>query len=379
MARFAILSVLVAALASAASALPPQEPLQQLSDKWTWKDCGSSGFPLHVESIEITPDPPRPGEDLTVTAKGVADITIEDGAYAEVAVKVGRIKILQKEFNLCEEALKANASIQCPVSEGDHEITHTVALPKEIPPAPFNVHIDGYTVDDEDLLCLDLSIDFRKSRFFGLSRAMSSTGVQPKYLLVLDFEATCGDGIRRPEIIEFPTLLYNVNEDKVEATFHEYVRPVEEPKLTQFCTDLTGIQQDTVDAADAFPDVWERFQAFLKEHGVYDKPTEYSFITCGNWDLKTMLPKQLELSESAHGLDASGVLIPPYNDWINLKAAFRRHRKSRHENGMAAMLKVLKLELEGRHHSGIDDCKNILRIIQELKKQGWAPVKGVRQ
>ena len=33
-----------------------------------------------------------------------------------------------------------------------------------------------------------------------------------KYLLVLDFEATCGDGIRPMEIIEFPTLLYNVNE-----------------------------------------------------------------------------------------------------------------------------------------------------------------------
>ena len=132
-----------------------------------------------------------------------------------------------------------------------------------------------------------------------------------------------------------------------------------------------------MDAADTFPAVWERFQAFLKEHGVYNKPSAYAFITCGNWDLRSMLPRQLDFSESEHGLDASGNLIAPYNDWINLKAAFRIHRKSRHESSMAAMLKILKLQLEGRHHSGIDDCKNILRIIQEIRKDGWMPVKGV--
>lgn len=33
-----------------------------------------------------------------------------------------------------------------------------------------------------------------------------------KYLLVLDFEATCGDGVDRPEIIEFPTLIYDIEE-----------------------------------------------------------------------------------------------------------------------------------------------------------------------
>lgn len=32
-----------------------------------------------------------------------------------------------------------------------------------------------------------------------------------RYLLVLDFEATCGDGVKN-EIIEFPTLLYDLQE-----------------------------------------------------------------------------------------------------------------------------------------------------------------------
>lgn len=66
-----------------------------------------------------------------------------------------------------------------------------------------------------------------------------------KYLLVLDFEATCGGTIRGGEfeIIEFPTLLYNLNTNSVQAQFHEYVKPVGHPVLTEFCTELTGIEQ----------------------------------------------------------------------------------------------------------------------------------------
>lgn len=66
-----------------------------------------------------------------------------------------------------------------------------------------------------------------------------------EYLLILDFEATCGGTIPKGEfeIIEFPTLLYNLRENEVQAQFHEYVRPVGHPALTEFCTELTGIEQ----------------------------------------------------------------------------------------------------------------------------------------
>ena len=74
--------------------------------------------------------------------------------------------------------------------------------------------------------------------------------VQPqkfKHLLVIDFEATCGAKGSEPkpqEIIEFPCALLNTNKGfEIEAIFHEYVRPVHNPKLTRFCTELTGITQ----------------------------------------------------------------------------------------------------------------------------------------
>ncbi|KAJ3559762.1 hypothetical protein NM688_g135 [Phlebia brevispora] len=197
-----------------------------------------------------------------------------------------------------------------------------------------------------------------------------------KYLLILDFEATCGDAVRQMEIIEFPTLLYNIKEDKVEATFHEYVRPVVHPTLTRFCTELTGITQETVDEADAFPDVWKRYKEFLEAHELLqpDALDTYTFLTCGDWDLKTMLPRQLRLVEADYGLDESGNVVAPFDRWVNVKNSFRKQIGLRRYNvDMTGMLTRLKLDLVGRHHSGIDDCKNILRIVQKLREEGWDP------
>jgi len=36
--------------------------------------------------------------------------------------------------------------------------------------------------------------------------------------------------------------------------------------------------------------------------------------------------------------------------------------------GMKSMLSDLKLALDGRHHSGIDDSRNIAKILRELAK-----------
>lgn len=43
------------------------------------------------------------------------------------------IKLLQKKFDVCEEARNANTTVSCPVEPGPYEIVQTVALPKEIP------------------------------------------------------------------------------------------------------------------------------------------------------------------------------------------------------------------------------------------------------
>ena len=42
-------------------------------------NIGHDTDPIHVISIDVSPVPPRPGEDMTVTASGIANEEIEVG------------------------------------------------------------------------------------------------------------------------------------------------------------------------------------------------------------------------------------------------------------------------------------------------------------
>jgi hypothetical protein len=66
-----------------------------------------------------------------------------------------------------------------------------------------------------------------------------------RYLMVLDFEATCNNPVQTSpqEIIEFPTVVVDTVEKRVVGEFRRFVRPVIHPELTRFCTELTGIRQ----------------------------------------------------------------------------------------------------------------------------------------
>ena len=221
-----------------------------------------------------------------------------------------------------------------------------------------------------------------------------------RYLLVLDFEATCGEGgfpRDQMEIIEFPTLVYDLQEKKEVGRFHEYVKPVIRPQLTEFCTNLTGItqvslfrvssfetevtyrvfhNQETVDGAEPFPPVWDRYKAFLKNQDLWDNPSTYAFVTCGAWDFSTMLPQQLSqiISTNPSAESDDRLLVTHFQErLINIKSAFQKKCGHKRARGMKGMLGVLKMGLEGRHHSGIDDCGNILRIAKRMIDDGWVP------
>ncbi|KDQ07840.1 hypothetical protein BOTBODRAFT_180405 [Botryobasidium botryosum FD-172 SS1] len=209
-------------------------------------------------------------------------------------------------------------------------------------------------------------------------QSSSSTTTSPpkplRHILVLDFEATCDErnAPRPTEIIEFPTLLYDLETNEVQARFHEYVRPTRHPTLTAFCTKLTGIEQATVDKADPFHLVFARFQKWLAENTSLDDPATFAFLTCGDWDFKTMFPLQLATS-SEDDPPLASIDTTPYKRWINVKTAYGRYYNTKKAGGMVGLLRNLGLELEGRHHSGIDDCENIARIVKRMRGDGWTP------
>jgi len=91
-----------------------------------------------------------------------------------------------------------------------------------------------------------------------------------KHYLVIDLEATTDDGddeqrvVPRDEMetIEIGAVL--VCASPLEVEFQSFVRPVRHPTLSVFCKELTGIPQDMIAGAPAFPEAMEALrQAML--------------------------------------------------------------------------------------------------------------------
>lgn len=187
----------------------------------------------------------------------------------------------------------------------------------------------------------------------------------PSSIVVVDLEATCweGDEDRRAdmETIEIGAVkldgdLTTANESQVHAKlmaadeFQVYIKPVVEPTLSDFCTELTGITQEQVDAGVTFT---EAFGLFAEWAG--DRPTLASW---GHFDIT-----QLDKDCRKHGIATPHWVSPV--EHINLKARFEDYigfQCKYISDGIAA----LELEFEGRSHSGLDDARNAARILAYL-------------
>jgi inhibitor of KinA sporulation pathway (predicted exonuclease) len=196
------------------------------------------------------------------------------------------------------------------------------------------------------------------------------------HLLVLDFEAQCRD---RPEptpqpqeIIEFPIVVVEVATGNVVDEYHTYVRPTVHPKLYPFCTQLTGITQAQVDSGVTIDEALDRAADFAAKYDEY--PNRACFVTCGHWDLRQALRNECR---------AKQITIPRlFRRWINVKVVFQEYvnttkasskaKRSTQQLGMAGMLDHLGIALVGHHHSGIDDARNIARIVAALLKKNVA-------
>lgn len=182
------------------------------------------------------------------------------------------------------------------------------------------------------------------------------------YFLVLDFEANNDKGNRYAvkEIIEFPVLKVNAETLQTESEFHTYVQPTAYPEINPFITELCGITQDMVDGKPLLPDVLKQFHEWMKRERLLEGGVKFCFVTCGDWDLKTALPTNCDYLKLQY---------PDYlKRWVNIKVCFQGTMGMK-GGGMDSMLRNLGLTLDGRHHSGIDDSRNIAKILCELARR----------
>ncbi|KAL0397391.1 UNVERIFIED_CONTAM: ERI1 exoribonuclease 2 [Sesamum calycinum] len=149
------------------------------------------------------------------------------------------------------------------------------------------------------------------------------------------------------EIIEFPSVIVSSITGQLEACFQTYVRPTCNQILSDFCKDLTGIQQIQVDRGVTLSEALLRHDKWLEKKGI--KNTNFAVVTWSNWDCRVMLESECRYKK---------IRKPPYfNRWINLRVPFHEVFGGVRCNLKEAVEKA-GLAWQGRAHCGLDDAKN---------------------
>lgn len=192
----------------------------------------------------------------------------------------------------------------------------------------------------------------------------------PRLLIFLDFEATCERDVKHypNEIIEFPMIAATILDNYAMAidetdVFHEYVKPIHNPTLSDFCTELTGIQQETVDASNSLEMVVQNAKRWI--YHLFNKynTTQVTFVTWGDWDLRTCLPNDAK----SKNFKLPSLFRSPHV--INLRTVFIKSLRYR-PAGLNDALNYVRMPFIGHPHSGIDDTRNTMYLADYLNNYG---------
>lgn len=149
------------------------------------------------------------------------------------------------------------------------------------------------------------------------------------------------------EIIEIGAVLVDATTLEPVDEHQTFLRPVRHPRLTPFCTRLTRIRQEDVDGAPLFPEAIRNLGAWL--HG-----RRALFSSWGDYD-KNQLGR-----EAAH----HRLRLPFGQAHLNVKRRFSEVLDDPKRYGMGEALRRVGLPLVGTHHRGIDDARNIARLLR---------------
>jgi len=116
--------------------------------------CGDpDSYTLKIDSVTLSPNPPKAGQKLTITASGTVGEKVVEGAYVNLVVKYGLITLISQTADLCDQL--ENVDLKCPLEKGKMVLTKEVELPKQIPPGKYSVLADVYNDDDKQVTCLE--------------------------------------------------------------------------------------------------------------------------------------------------------------------------------------------------------------------------------
>lgn len=192
----------------------------------------------------------------------------------------------------------------------------------------------------------------KKSGFPLRGAAVSSGRGRPpeRPIFIVDLEATCWDDrlsyeVDEMEIIEIGCVLVT-QRGAILDEFSTLVRPQEEPVLSAFCTKLTGIKQEDVDAAPSYREAMCLLDQWMAgRHGIW--------ASWGNFDHRLFASMEGRYPTRARFLGM---------EHLNLKRPWRQTNGTR-RTALRAALMHHNLNFVGSPHRGIDDARNIARLM----------------
>ena len=193
-------------------------------------------------------------------------------------------------------------------------------------------------------------------------QAIQSLLAPYRYLYCVDLEATCDEVDEsespRPlvvvpdqmETIEIGMVVIDLESLEIVDEFQRFVRPQINPILTDFCKQLTSIQQADVDSAGTYVEVGEELVAFLERY------PNAAWASWGDYDAR-----QLEQDAGFAACPSLLEGLPHFNA--------RKWHAGLYDNrtkGLMQTVESLGLAWQGTYHRGIDDARNVAAIIKEM-------------
>jgi len=173
-------------------------------------------------------------------------------------------------------------------------------------------------------------------------------------ILIIDIEATCWKGKipkgQQNEIIEIGICVLDTASGERVASDSILVKPKSE--ISEFCTELTTLTRADVENQGI---CFEEACAVLKNEYL---SKQYTWASYGDYDRRQF---ERECQEKQVG-------YPFGTSHINIKNLLALTQSWKREVGMATALERLALPLEGTHHRGVDDARNIAGILAWLLK-----------
>ncbi|KAL1923714.1 uncharacterized protein VTP21DRAFT_8694 [Calcarisporiella thermophila] len=127
-----------------------------------FENCSTEQAVIRNRAVFLQPNPPRAGEPLAVSWRGVVLQPIRPGSKLKVTVTTpgllwGDLTVMDKEWDLCRTASKWGR--KCPLPAGNLKLQEVVDVPSYVPPGKYNVMLKAFSPTSKQIGCVKFIVN----------------------------------------------------------------------------------------------------------------------------------------------------------------------------------------------------------------------------